>query len=61
MAGLPDGAFESLQELEYLYLANNKLTSAPRLLPDTLRIVDFAANQLRDIFTHTFGHKPQLR
>ncbi|XP_067829222.1 podocan-like [Heptranchias perlo] len=59
--GLPDKAFESLQELEYLYLANNELTVTPRRLPNTLRIVDFAANRLTEIFTLTFGHKPKLR
>ncbi|XP_078387644.1 podocan-like protein 1 isoform X1 [Cetorhinus maximus] len=59
--GLPDKAFKFLQELEYLYLANNKLTIAPRSLPDTLRIADFAGNHLKEIFALTFGQKPKLR
>ncbi|XP_059495906.1 podocan-like [Stegostoma tigrinum] len=59
--GLPDKVFASLQQLEYLYLANNKLTVTPRRLPDTLSIVDFAGNQLTEVFTLTFGRKPKLR
>ncbi|XP_042311663.1 podocan-like protein 1 isoform X2 [Sceloporus undulatus] len=59
--GLPDEAFESLQLLQYIYLANNKLTLAPQFLPNTLRIVDLAANRLTCIYPLTFGHKPGLR
>ncbi|XP_072420083.1 podocan-like protein 1 [Chiloscyllium punctatum] len=59
--GLPDKAFTSLQQLEYLYLANNKLTVTPRQLPNTLSIADFAGNHLTEIFALTFGHKPKLR
>ncbi|XP_067877155.1 podocan-like isoform X1 [Heterodontus francisci] len=59
--GVPDKAFKSLKKLEYLYLANNKLTVTPRRLPDTLRIADFASNHLKEVFTLTFGHKPKLR
>ncbi|XP_053152444.1 podocan-like protein 1 isoform X2 [Hemicordylus capensis] len=59
--GLPDEAFESLQLLQYIYLANNKLSVAPHLLPSTLRIVDLAANRLTRIYPLTFGHKPGLR
>ncbi|GCC20593.1 hypothetical protein chiPu_0019156, partial [Chiloscyllium punctatum] len=57
---LPDKAFTSLQQLEYLYLANNKLTVTPRQLPNTLSIADFAGNHLTEIFALTFGHKPKL-
>ncbi|XP_038641032.1 podocan-like protein 1 isoform X1 [Scyliorhinus canicula] len=59
--GLPDKAFKLLHKLEYLYLANNKLTVTPSWLPDTLRIADFAGNHLEEIFPLTFGHKPKLR
>ncbi|XP_078091003.1 podocan-like protein 1 [Mustelus asterias] len=59
--GLPDKAFKSLQKLEYLYMANNKLTVPPRRLPDQLKIVDFAGNHLEEVFALTFGHKPKLR
>ncbi|XP_044299370.1 podocan-like protein 1 [Varanus komodoensis] len=59
--GLPDEAFESLQSLQYIYLANNKLSVAPQYLPSTLRIVDLAANRLTCIYPLTFGHKPGLR
>ncbi|XP_072847624.2 podocan-like protein 1 isoform X1 [Pogona vitticeps] len=59
--GLPDEAFESLQSLQYIYLANNKLTVAPQFLPSTLRIVDLAANRLSHIYPLTFGQKPGLR
>ncbi|XP_061469841.1 podocan-like protein 1 isoform X2 [Rhineura floridana] len=59
--GLPDEAFESLQLLQYIYLANNKLSVAPQLLPSTLRIVDLAANHLTCVYPLTFGHKPGLR
>nr|XP_034996462.1 podocan-like protein 1 isoform X5 [Zootoca vivipara] len=59
--GLPDEAFESLQSLQYIYLANNKLSVAPQLLPSTLRIVDLAANHLTRVYPFTFGHKPGLR
>ncbi|XP_012705695.2 podocan [Fundulus heteroclitus] len=59
--GLEDEGFEMLEELAYLYLANNKLTSAPRVLPSSLVSADFAANQLSRIYPYTFGHKPKLR
>ncbi|KAM4738860.1 podocan isoform 1-T2 [Anableps anableps] len=59
--GLADEGFEMLEELAYLYLANNKLTSAPRVLPPSLVSADFAANQLSRIYPYTFGHKPKLR
>ncbi|AWP11503.1 putative podocan [Scophthalmus maximus] len=59
--GLEDEGFEMLEELAYLYLANNKLTSAPKVLPSSLVSADFAANQLTRIYPYTFGHKPKLR
>ncbi|XP_038622308.1 podocan [Tachyglossus aculeatus] len=59
--GLPDAAFEQLVNLNYLYLANNKLTLAPRSLPNTLISADFAANYLTKIYGLTFGQKPELR
>ncbi|XP_005878739.2 PREDICTED: LOW QUALITY PROTEIN: podocan [Myotis brandtii] len=59
--GLPEEAFEHLTDLNYLYLANNKLTLAPRFLPNTLISVDFAANYLTKIYGLTFGQKPNLR
>ncbi|XP_042540893.1 podocan [Dipodomys spectabilis] len=59
--GLPEEAFEHLNNLNYLYLANNKLTLAPRFLPNTLISVDFAANSLTKIYGLTFGQKPNLR
>ncbi|KAK1896763.1 Podocan [Dissostichus eleginoides] len=60
-AGLEDEGFEMLEELAYLYLANNKLTSAPIVLPPSLVSADFAANQLTKIYLYTFGQKPKLR
>ncbi|XP_026015257.1 LOW QUALITY PROTEIN: podocan [Astatotilapia calliptera] len=59
--GLEDEGFEMLEQLAYLYLANNKLTLAPKVLPPSLVSADFAANQLTRIFPYTFGHKPKLR
>lgn len=59
--GLEDEGFEMLEELAYLYLANNKLTSAPKVLPPSLISADFAANQLVRIYPYTFGYKPKLR
>ncbi|KAM9831311.1 podocan [Neosynchiropus ocellatus] len=59
--GLEDEGFEMLDELAYLYLANNQLTSAPKVLPPSLVSADFAANQLTRIYPYTFGHKPKLR
>ncbi|KAM8887817.1 podocan [Synchiropus picturatus] len=59
--GLEDEGFETLDELAYLYLANNQLTSAPKVLPPSLVSADFAANQLTRIYPYTFGHKPKLR
>ncbi|XP_069007083.1 podocan [Embiotoca jacksoni] len=59
--GLEDEGFEMLEELAYLYLANNKLTSAPKVLPPSLVSADFAANELSRIYPYTFGHKPKLR
>ncbi|XP_075963590.1 podocan isoform X1 [Anarhichas minor] len=59
--GLEDEGFEMLEELAYLYLANNKLNSAPKVLPPSLVSADFAANQLTRIYPYTFGHKPKLR
>ncbi|XP_029133006.1 podocan isoform X1 [Labrus bergylta] len=59
--GIQDEGFEMLEQLAYLYLANNKLTSAPIVLPPSLVSADFAANQLTKIFPYTFGHKPKLR
>uniref|UniRef100_A0A8C0G9L6 Podocan like 1 n=1 Tax=Chelonoidis abingdonii TaxID=106734 RepID=A0A8C0G9L6_CHEAB len=60
-AGLPDEAFESLDSLQYIYLANNKLTVAPQILPSTVRIVDLAANLLTEVYPLTFGQKANLR
>ncbi|XP_041861564.1 podocan isoform X2 [Melanotaenia boesemani] len=59
--GLEDEGFEMLEQLAYLYLANNQLTAAPKVLPPSLISADFAANQLTRIFPHTFGQKPKLR
>lgn len=59
--GLEDEGFEMLEELTYLYLANNKLTTAPKALPPSLVSADFAANQLTKIYPYTFGYKPKLR
>ncbi|XP_077439905.1 podocan isoform X2 [Vanacampus margaritifer] len=59
--GLEDEGFEMLEELAYLYLANNQLTSAPKALPPSLVSADFAANQLTKIFPYTFGYKPNLK
>uniref|UniRef100_A0A4X2MDJ8 Podocan like 1 n=1 Tax=Vombatus ursinus TaxID=29139 RepID=A0A4X2MDJ8_VOMUR len=59
--GLPDEAFESLPDLQYIYLANNQLTVAPQFLPRSLRIADLAANRLMEIYPLTFGEKPDLR
>lgn len=38
-----------------------QLTLAPRVLPNTLISVDFAANYLTKIYGLTFGQKPNLR
>ncbi|KFW82070.1 Podocan, partial [Manacus vitellinus] len=59
--GLPEEAFEHLENLNYLYLANNKLTVAPKFLPNALISADFAANYLTKIYGLTFGQKPKLR
>ncbi|XP_032884396.1 podocan isoform X2 [Amblyraja radiata] len=59
--GLPDDAFHNLKNLRYLYLANNKLTVAPKYLPKTLISADLAANYLTKIYPLTFGQKPNLR
>ncbi|XP_022519966.2 podocan [Astyanax mexicanus] len=59
--GLEDEGFEVLEQLGYLYLANNKLTAAPKHLPPALVSADFAANQLTKIFPYTFGQKPVLK
>ncbi|XP_069460479.1 podocan-like protein 1 [Ambystoma mexicanum] len=59
--GLPNEEFRLLESLQYIYLANNKLTVAPRLLPSTLRIADLAANLLTWIYPLTLGQKPSLR
>ncbi|XP_068446179.1 podocan [Clinocottus analis] len=59
--GLEDEGFEMLEELAYLYLANNQLNSAPKVLPPSLVSADFAANQLTRIYPYTFGQKPKLR
>ncbi|XP_048832618.1 podocan [Brienomyrus brachyistius] len=59
--GLEDEGFEVMEHLSYLYLANNKLTTAPRHLPPSLVSADFAANQLTTIYPYTFGHKMGLK
>uniref|UniRef100_A0A8C5R9W4 Podocan n=1 Tax=Leptobrachium leishanense TaxID=445787 RepID=A0A8C5R9W4_9ANUR len=59
--GLSDDLFEQLENLSYLYLANNKLTLAPRFLPSSLISADFAANYITKLYGMTFGHKPHLR
>ncbi|XP_066548227.1 podocan [Amia ocellicauda] len=59
--GLEDEAFVLLDHLSYLYLANNKLTTAPMHLPPSLVSADFAANQLTKIYPYTFGQKPGLK
>ncbi|XP_078541730.1 podocan-like protein 1 isoform X2 [Lissotriton helveticus] len=59
--GLPNEEFQLLENLQYIYLANNKLTVAPRFLPSTLQITDLAANMLTKIYPLTLGQKPFLR
>ncbi|XP_013367662.1 PREDICTED: podocan-like protein 1 isoform X1 [Chinchilla lanigera] len=59
--GLPDEAFESLGQLQHLYVAHNQLSAAPQFLPRSLRVADLAANQVTEIFPLTFGEKPALR
>nr|XP_019601699.1 PREDICTED: podocan-like protein 1 [Rhinolophus sinicus] len=59
--GLPDEAFESLTQLQHIYVAHNKLSVAPQFLPCSLRVADLAANQVTEIFPLTFGEKPALR
>ncbi|XP_049733085.1 podocan-like protein 1 isoform X2 [Loxodonta africana] len=59
--GLPDEAFESLTQLQHIYVAHNKLSVAPQFLPRSLRVADLAANQMTEIFPLTFGEKPELR
>ncbi|XP_060629508.2 podocan [Anolis sagrei] len=59
--GLPEEVFDQLENLNYLYLANNQLTGAPKFLPRTLISADFAANNLTRIYDLTFGQKPNLR
>ncbi|XP_051788678.1 podocan [Erpetoichthys calabaricus] len=59
--GLEDEAFEVLENLNYLYLSNNKLTAPPRFLPPSLISVDFAVNQLTKVYLHTFGQKAGLK
>ncbi|XP_063514777.1 podocan-like protein 1 isoform X7 [Pongo pygmaeus] len=61
LPGLPDEAFESLTQLQHIYVAHNKLSVAPQFLPRSLRVVDLAANQVMEIFPLTFGEKPALR
>ncbi|KAM4888536.1 podocan-like protein 1 isoform 4-T4 [Thomomys bottae] len=58
--GLPEEAFESLTQLQHIYVAHNKLSVAPQFLPHSLRVADLAANQLVEIFPLTFGEKPAL-
>ncbi|XP_021570906.1 podocan-like protein 1 [Carlito syrichta] len=59
--GLPDEAFESLTQLQHIYVAHNKLSVAPQFLPRSLRVADLAANQVMEVFPLTFGEKPALR
>lgn len=59
--GVEDEGFEMLEQLAYLYLANNELSSAPKALPHSLVSADFAANQLTRVYPYTFGYKPKLR
>ncbi|XP_044286411.1 podocan isoform X2 [Varanus komodoensis] len=59
--GLPEEVFDQLENLNYLYLANNQLTVAPKFLPRALISADFAANNLTKIYDLTFGQKPNLR
>lgn len=59
--GIADEGFEMLEQLAYLYLANNQLTAAPKVLPPSLVSADFAANQLTKIYPYTFGQKPKLK
>ncbi|XP_061277897.1 podocan-like protein 1 isoform X2 [Bos javanicus] len=58
--GLPDEAFESLTQLQHIYVAHNKLSVAPQFLPRSLRVADLAANEVTEIFPLTFGEKPAL-
>lgn len=59
--GLPDEAFESLTQLQHIYVAHNRLSVAPQFLPRSLRVADLAANEVTEIFPLTFGEKPALR
>ncbi|XP_032480977.1 podocan-like protein 1 isoform X1 [Phocoena sinus] len=59
--GLPDEAFESLTQLQHIYVGHNKLSVAPQFLPRSLRVADLAANEVTEIFPLTFGEKPALR
>ncbi|XP_077573252.1 podocan [Stigmatopora nigra] len=59
--GLEEGGLETLEELAYLYLANNQLTRTPGALPPGLVSADFAANQLSRISPGTFVGKARLK
>lgn len=58
---LEDEGLEMLEELTYLYLAYNNLTSAPKALPHSLVNADFSSNELTRVYPYTFGYKPKLR
>lgn len=59
--GLEDEGLEMLEQLAYLFLAYNNLTSAPKALPHSLVNADFSSNELTRVYPYTFGYKPKLR
>lgn len=59
--GLEDEGLEMLEQLAFLYMAYNNLTSAPKALPHSLVNADFSSNELTRLYPYTFGYKPKLR
>ncbi|KAG2470865.1 OMD protein, partial [Polypterus senegalus] len=52
--GIKANVFKKLNNLSYLYLANNELESVPSFLPETLRILHFQNNNITAVSDETF-------
>ncbi|XP_029455250.1 mimecan [Rhinatrema bivittatum] len=69
--GIKANAFKKLQNLSYLYLAENELENVPQNLPESLRILHLQSNNITSITDDTFcksnntryvrGHMDEIR
>ncbi|XP_060034605.1 opticin [Erinaceus europaeus] len=60
-SGIQAGAFQELEELQFLYLADNLLESIPGPLPLSLRVLYLQNNRIKAVHADAFCHPEEHR